>query len=41
MIGQAAPDFALKGSDGYIHSLKELSGRNVVLVFYVINNTPG
>jgi peroxiredoxin len=41
MIGQAAPDFALKGSDGNIHSLKELAGRNVVLVFYVINNTPG
>ena len=41
MIGQAAPDFSLKGSDGTLHSLKDLSGRNVVLVFYVINNTPG
>jgi peroxiredoxin len=41
MIGQAAPEFALKGSDGRRYSLKELSGRNVVLVFYVINNTPG
>lgn len=41
MIGQAAPDFSLKGSDGATHSLKDLSGRKVVLVFYVINNTPG
>ena len=41
MIGQAAPDFALKGNDGRLHSLQDQSGRNVVLVFYVINNTPG
>lgn len=41
MIGQAAPDFALKASDGATVSLKELSGKKVVLVFYVINNTPG
>lgn len=41
MIGQPAPDFSLMGSDGNVHVLKGLSGRNVVLVFYVINNTPG
>ena len=41
MIGQAAPDFALKASDGNVVALKDLSGKNVVLVFYVINNTPG
>jgi peroxiredoxin len=41
MIGQPAPEFALKASDGNIYSLKGLVGRNVVLVFYVINNTPG
>ena len=41
MIGQAAPDFALQANDGNIYSLKDLSGRPVVLVFYVINNTPG
>jgi thioredoxin-dependent peroxiredoxin len=41
MIGQSAPDFSLKASDGTTVSLKELAGRKVVLVFYVINNTPG
>ena len=41
MIGLPAPDFSLKGSDGNLHSLKDLPGRNIVLVFYVINNTPG
>ena len=41
MIGQAAPDFALKASDGNLYSLKDLSGKYAVLVFYVINNTPG
>ena len=41
MIGQAAPGFALKGNDGNLYALKDQSGRNVVLVFYVINNTPG
>jgi len=41
MIGQAAPEFALKASDGNLYTLKELAGKKVVLVFYVINNTPG
>jgi len=41
MIGQRAPDFALKANDGNIHALKNLAGRKVVLVFYVINDTPG
>ena len=41
MIGQPAPGFALKANDGNIYSLKDLAGRNVVLVFYVINDTPG
>jgi peroxiredoxin Q/BCP len=41
MIGQRAPDFALPASDGKTYSLKDLSGRKIVLVFYVINNTPG
>lgn len=41
MIGTAAPDFAAPANDGNIVALKELSGRNIVLVFYVINNTPG
>lgn len=41
MIGQVAPDFALQASDGATYSLKDLAGKKVVLVFYVINNTPG
>jgi peroxiredoxin len=41
MIGQRAPDFALKANDGNIYALKTLAGRKIVLVFYVINNTPG
>ena len=41
MIGQAAPAFALAGSDGKIYALKDLLGKQLVLVFYVINNTPG
>ena len=41
MIGQLAPDFALPASDGKTYALKDLAGRNVVLVFYCMNNTPG
>jgi len=41
MIGQRAPDFALPASDGRTYALKELAGKKIVLVFYVINNTPG
>jgi peroxiredoxin len=41
MIGQRAPDFSLTASDGKTYALKELAGRTVVLVFYVINDTPG
>ncbi|MBI3856365.1 MAG: peroxiredoxin [Planctomycetes bacterium] len=41
MIGQPAPNFALVANDGKTYALKDLWGRNVVLVFYPINNTPG
>jgi peroxiredoxin len=41
MIGQRAPDFALQANDGKIYALKDLAGRKIVLVFYVMNNTPG
>jgi peroxiredoxin len=41
MIGQRAPEFAAKASDGNIYALKDLAGRKLVLVFYVINDTPG
>ena len=41
MIGHPAPEFAAPASDGKTYALKDLAGRTVVLVFYVINNTPG
>jgi peroxiredoxin Q/BCP len=41
MIGQPAPEFALVANDGKTYALKDFSGRNVILVFYPINNTPG
>lgn len=33
-IGDPAPDFSLKGSDGLTHSLAELRGRGVVIAFF-------
>lgn len=39
--GKKAPDFLLEGSDGIQHSLKEYSGKTVVIFFYPKDNTPG
>ncbi len=39
--GEKAPDFALEGSDGKTHSLKEFGGRYLVLYFYPRDDTPG
>lgn len=39
--GQAAPDFALPGSDGQQHSLKDYKGQRLLLYFYPRDNTPG
>ena len=39
--GMPAPDFALAGSDGKTHTLKDYAGRTVVLYFYPKDNTPG
>lgn len=36
-----APDFNLEGSDGKQHSLKDYSGKTVVLYFYPRDDTPG
>src|SRR6266581_4611827 len=36
-----APDFSLEGSDGKQHSLKQYSGKTVVIYFYPKDNTPG
>ena len=41
LVGKKASDFELAGHDGKIYKLKDLSGKNVVLVFYCMNNTPG
>ena len=39
--GKPAPAFALSGSDGRTHSLKDYSGSTLVLYFYPKDNTPG
>ncbi|NVN97900.1 MAG: peroxiredoxin [Geobacteraceae bacterium] len=39
--GAVAPDFALLGSDGKVHSLKDYRGKTVVIYFYPRDNTPG
>lgn len=39
--GKKAPDFALAGSDGNTHSLRDYQGRTVVLYFYPKDDTPG
>ena len=39
--GKKAPDFAMQGSDGRIHSLADHRGRTVILYFYPSDNTPG
>ena len=40
-VGDAAPDFELSGHDGQTVKLSDFRGKkNVVLVFYVLANTP-
>ena len=39
--GKQAPEFTLEGSDGKQHSLKEYTGRTVVVFFYPKDNTSG
>jgi len=39
--GLIAPDFTLEGSDGKQHSLRQYSGKIVVIYFYPRDNTPG
>ncbi len=36
-----APDFSLTGLDGVVHTLKEFSGKWVILYFYPKDDTPG
>ena len=40
-IGDRAPDFRLEGDDGKTHTLKEFSGKNLILYFYQRDATPG
>jgi peroxiredoxin Q/BCP len=40
-VGTPAPDFSLPDESGRIVTLSALRGRNVVLVFYPGDNTPG
>ena len=40
-VGDKAPDFTLADKDGKSVSLKDFSGRRVVLYFYPKDNTPG
>lgn len=39
--GKKAPDFSLEGSDGKQHSLKQYSGKTIIIYFYPKDNTPG
>ena len=40
-VGEKAPDFSLKDSDGKIVQLKDFKGKKVVLYFYPKDDTPG
>lgn len=41
-VGDPAPDFALPDSDGTTRRLQDaLANGPVVLIFYVLDNTPG
>jgi thioredoxin-dependent peroxiredoxin len=39
--GDKAPSFKLEGDDGKTHTLKEFSGKTLILYFYPKDNTPG
>ena len=40
-VGARAPEFALPDEGGHLVKLSQLRGRNVVLVFYPGDDTPG
>jgi len=40
-VGVAAPPFKLKDQDGNLVDLVKLRGKNVILVFYPADGTPG
>ncbi len=41
LVGQSAPDFSLPDQNGVVHTLKEYSGKWLVLYFYPKDDTPG
>ena len=40
-VGAPAPRFKLKDQDGTLFDLMNLRGKNVILVFYPADDTPG
>lgn len=40
-VGDKAPDFLLNDQDGKAHSLKDYSGKKLVIYFYPKDQTPG
>lgn len=40
-VGTKAPEFSLPDQNGDMHTLKEFSGKKVILYFYPRDNTPG
>ncbi len=40
-VGSPAPPFKLKDQDGNLVELDKLRGKNVILVFYPADDTPG
>jgi len=40
-VGVTAPPFKLKDQDGNLVDLVKLRGKNVILVFYPADDTPG
>lgn len=40
-VGTKAPEFTLPDQNGEMHSLKDYSGKKVILYFYPRDNTPG
>jgi peroxiredoxin len=39
-LGSRAPDFALPGVDGRVHSLEQAAGRNGTVVMFICNHCP-
>jgi peroxiredoxin len=40
-IGDKAPDFTLKDQNGIEHTLSDYFGKNIVVYFYLKDDTPG